>query len=144
MEIPTPAPVNNFQIQRRTYDDLPKLMEEAKIAQITAGELKAESILIKTVPATLKPFGSTLLTGFKVEMKLCFCVESPLSEAKMLFASKAPYSLASSSESTRVTPNSSVCTTWPRTDIGDRLYLVSGRQKNASKQPKPEKIVRSQ
>jgi hypothetical protein len=43
-----------------------------------------------------------------------------------------------------VTPNSSVCTTWPRTDIGDRLYLVSGRQKNASKQPKPEKIVRSQ
>ena len=47
-------------------------MEEAKIAQITAGELKAESILIKTVPATLKPFGSTGLTGFRLEIKLRF------------------------------------------------------------------------
>jgi len=92
-------------------DDLPKLIEEAKIAQITAGELKAESILIKTVPATLKPFGITGLTGLRLETKLPFCVDIPLSEAKMLFASKAPYSLASSSESTRVTPNSSVWTT---------------------------------
>jgi hypothetical protein len=119
-------------------------MEEAKIAQITAGELKAESILSKTVPATLKPFGNTGLMGLRLETKLRFWVEAPLSEAKLLLTSKAPYSLASSSESTRVTPNSSVWTTWPRTDIGDRLYLVSGKQTNASKQPKPAKIVRSQ
>jgi hypothetical protein len=119
-------------------------MEEAKIAQMTAGELKAESILIKTVPATFKPFGNTGLRGFRDETKLRFWVEIPLSEARILFTSKAPYSRASSSESTRVTPNSSVWTTWPRTDIGERLYLVSGRQKKASRHPKPEKIVRSQ
>jgi len=123
--------------------NLPKLMEEAKIAQITAGELKAESILIKTVPATLNPFGTTGLMGFRVETKLRFVEEIVLSDAKP-FPSKAPYSLASSSESTRVTPNSSVWTTWPRTDIGDRLYLVSGKQTKTSKQPKPAKIVRSQ
>jgi len=96
---------------RLVIDNLPRLIEEAKIAQMTAGELKAESILIKTVPATLKPFGNTGLTGFRVETKLRFCVEFPLSEANTLFPSKAPYSLASSSESTRVTPNSSVWTT---------------------------------
>ena len=51
---------------------LPKLIEEARIAQMTAGELRAESILIKTVPATLKPFGNTGLTGFRLETKLRF------------------------------------------------------------------------
>jgi hypothetical protein len=38
-------------------------MEEARIAQITAGELKAESIFTTTPKPSLKPLGATGLKG---------------------------------------------------------------------------------
>lgn len=57
---------------------------------------QAGSIWIKSVPATLKSFGNTGLTGFRVKTKLRLWVDLPLFEVKM-FPSKAPYSLASSS-----------------------------------------------
>jgi hypothetical protein len=94
-------------------------MEDAMIAQTTAGELRQESILRSTLHARLKPFGETGLIGLRVWTKErlgAYDVASDVSSALM------PYSLACSLVKTRVTPNSSVWYSCPLTVIADRWY----------------------
>jgi hypothetical protein len=119
MEIPTPT--ESLMLVTRTRRTgqmdpiLPKLMEEARIAQITAGELKAESIFTMTPKPSLIPLEATGLKGLSPCMYVRFCVGVLPGCDPELAVVSCPC------ETTRVTPNSSVCHSCPHRHRGSSV-----------------------
>jgi hypothetical protein len=142
IEIPTPTEslmlVTRMRRTGQMDPILPKLMEEARMAQITAGELKAESIFTMTPKPSLNPLGATGLKGLSPCMYVRFCVGVLPGCDPELAVVSCPC------ETTRVTPNSSVCHSCPLIDIGDRVYRVSGRQKKIRMMLRAIMMVKSQ